>query len=183
MMWLYWLLSIARLLFIHSTLERNLSFIWYIEGVYVIFLKVAAGCQRLSWFNKALLGKMALEICLRVRHYGGEWCVLNLAVCWGIGVQMGVTGMYGVSIWKYIRAGWDKFVGFISFKVGGWNLNKALAWFLVWGAAVEGKVSCIISDSTWQLFRIAHDIEASVADHLVLAREMHCLDSSFIWRV
>ena len=146
-------------------------------------LKWRLGVKDLVDLIRALLGKMALEICLRVRHYGGEWCVLNLAVCWGIGVQMGVTGMYGVSIWKYIRAGWDKFVGFISFKVGGWNLNKALAWFLVWGAAVEGKVSCIISDSTWQLFRIARDIEASVADHLVLAREMHCLDSSFIWRV
>lgn len=90
-------------------------------------LKWRLGVKDLVDLIRALLGKMALEICLRVRHYGGEWCVLNLAVCWGIGVQMGVTGMYGVSIWKYIRAGWDKFVGFISFKVGGWNLNKALA--------------------------------------------------------
>ena len=86
MMWLYWLLSIARLLFIHSTLERNLSFIWYIEGVYVIFLKVAAGCQRLSWFNKGLIGENGfgdmLEsealwwrvVCTKFGSMLGDWC-------------------------------------------------------------------------------------------------------------
>lgn len=54
---------------------------------------------------------------------------------------------------------------------------------MVRGGAIEGEVSCIILDSTWQLFRIARDTEALVADHLVLAGVMHRLDISFIWTV
>jgi hypothetical protein len=76
------------------------------------------GVKNLRRFNQALLGKWlwhygtdgeALWREIVEAKYGGMWG----GWCLDIG-----RGSYGVSLWKYIRRGWDHFLPFLSFKVG-----------------------------------------------------------------
>ena len=50
---------------------------------------------------------------LKVILYGARWWIVNMAANGEVNAQT-----YGVSLWKFIRAGWDSFVNHISFVVG-----------------------------------------------------------------
>ena len=76
---------------------------------------------------------------------------------------------YGVSLWKFIRAGWDSFVNHISFVVGDGTRIKF--WHDSWCG----------DQPLWvqfpELFRIARVPEAAVADHI------RSIDSTRHWDI
>jgi hypothetical protein len=69
-----------------------------------------------------------------------------------------VSGLYGISLWKTIRKGWDCFSHFVNFKVGDGSSLKF--WFDPWC----GEVS--LRDRFPELYRIASNADASVHDLL-----------------
>ncbi len=115
-------------------------------------------------FNNALLGKWlwkfelerdALWCRVIVKKYGSEG---------GGGLLSGlVGGPYGVSLWKYIRKGWETFSQFLEFKVG--DGSRIHSWSDVWCGLVPLKASFP------ELFRITRDKEAYVANHLQVRNE------------
>ena len=64
-------------------------------------------------------------------------------------------GPNGVSLWKFIRRGWDHFFPFLSFKVG--NGDRVRFWHNAWCGGLPLKVIYPV------LFSIAGDRDASVA--------------------
>jgi hypothetical protein len=74
--------------------------------------------QDLRRFNKALLGKWLWQ-------YGSErdalWRLVvdaKYGSLWGGWCSKVDKGPYGVSVWKYIRRGWDNFLQHCGFVVG-----------------------------------------------------------------
>uniref|UniRef100_A0A2N9FFY4 Reverse transcriptase zinc-binding domain-containing protein n=1 Tax=Fagus sylvatica TaxID=28930 RepID=A0A2N9FFY4_FAGSY len=65
-------------------------------------------------------------------------------------------GPYGVSLWKFIRQGWDHLFPFLSFKVG--NGERVRFWYDVWCG--DGPLKVVFPG----LFSIAGDRNASVAN-------------------
>jgi hypothetical protein len=118
------------------------------------------GVKNLRRFNQALLGKWlwcygtdreALWRQIVEAKYGGMWG----GWCSDIG-----RGPYGVSLWKFIRRGWDHFLPFLSFKVE--NGERVRFWFDVWCGDRPLKVVYP------GLFSIAGNRDASVADLMSL---------------
>jgi hypothetical protein len=79
--------------------------------------------------------------------YGGMWG--------GWCLELG-RGPYGVSLWKFIRQGWDHLFPFLSFKVG--NGERVRFWYDVWCG--DGPLKVVFPG----LFSIAGDRNASVAN-------------------
>jgi hypothetical protein len=71
-------------------------------------------------------------------------------------VPRGVTGSYGVSLWKSIRRGWDIFYNFTSVEVGDGSYNK------FWHDICCGDHP--LTDSFQELFCLAGNRNATVAD-------------------
>ena len=112
--------------------------------------------KNLRRFNQALLGKWlwrygtdreALWRQVVEAKYGGMWGG------WCSDVS---RGAYGVSLWKYIRRGWDQFFPFLSFKVG--NGEKVRFWHDIWCG--DRSLRMVYPG----LFSIAGDRDASMAD-------------------
>lgn len=80
-----------------------------------------------------------------------------------------VNGPYEVSLWKHIRSDWEKFERFIAFKVGNG------AWKKFWVDTWCGDTPLNIQFP--ELYRIAQDKEANVADHM---EQYH---GTFQWQV
>jgi hypothetical protein len=118
------------------------------------------GVKNLRLFNQSLLGKW-------LWRYGKERDALWRQVVevkygslWGGWCSKYCRGAYGVGLWKGIRKGWDRFSHSISFSVG--NGARVQFWSDVW-----------CGDSTLKgafpdLFSIAADKEAAVADYLMI---------------
>jgi hypothetical protein len=76
----------------------------------------------------------------------GGWCSLE------------VVGPYGVSVWKYIRRGWDMFYKFVRLEVGdGYNV---WFWHDLWYGDSPLKLCCPI------LFSIARFKDTWLVDNL-----------------
>jgi hypothetical protein len=69
-----------------------------------------------------------------------------------------VNGPHGVSLWKNIRSGWEKFERLIAFKVG--SGAQAKFWLDTWCGDAPLKVNFP------KLYGIACDKKAYVADHM-----------------
>jgi hypothetical protein len=113
--------------------------------------------RNLRRFNEALLGKWlwrfgvereALWRQVVVAKYGtmeGGWCS-NMP-----------TGTHGVGVWKFIRAGWDKFSRMLKFEVG--DGTRVRFWDDVW--CTDGS----LKEAYPELFRIARNKDACVANN------------------
>jgi hypothetical protein len=67
------------------------------------------------------------------------------------------TGTHGVGLWKFIRAGWDKFSRMLKFEVG--DGTRVRFWDDVW--CTDGS----LKEAYPELFRIARNKDACVADN------------------
>ena len=114
------------------------------------------GVKNLRRFNQALLGKWlwrdrtdweALWRQIVEAKYGEMWG----GWCSDVG-----KGPYGVSLWKYIRRGWDHLFPFLSFKVG--NEEKVWFWHDIWCG--DRSLRVVYPG----LFSIAGNRDASVAN-------------------
>ena len=77
---------------------------------------------------------------------------------WGGWCSHRVHVLYGVGLWKFIRAGWDDFSRSLAFQVGDGTWVK---FCLDTWCEVQP-----LRDSFPVLFRLARVPDASVADHL-----------------
>jgi hypothetical protein len=78
-------------------------------------------------------------------------------------------GPYGVTLWKYIRLGWDKFYHLIKFEVG--YGTKIKFWDDVWCGDEP------LKNSFLELYCIAFEKDAYVSDHINIR------DKSVHWEV
>ena len=125
--------------------------------------------HNLRVFNEALLGKWLWRYGLERdtlwrRMINGKY--ESLGIGWSTRV---VNGPYGVSLWKHIRSGWEKFERFIAFKVG--NGARTKFWVDTWCGDTPLNIQFP------KLYRIARDKEANVADHM---EQYH---GTFLWQV
>jgi hypothetical protein len=129
------------------------------------------GIRNVAVFNKALLGKwlwryatepMSLWRWVVASKYGSQW---------GGWCSNQGRAPHGVSLWKQIRAGWNGFSPFITFKVGDGSRIK------FWHDSWCGTQS--LRDSFTALFRLARNQEATVADHLHIHGNTHSWDIEF----
>jgi hypothetical protein len=116
------------------------------------------GVKNHTVLNQALLGKWLW--CFMMEHdslwkqvvvtkYGYE------TGSWSPGI---VIGPYGMSLWKHIRQGWDRFSSHLNFVLGCGS--RIRFWLDIWcGENTLSRVFLL-------LFRIAQNREARVADYL-----------------
>ena len=88
------------------------------------------GIRNMLLFNKALLGKW---LWLYVNEFDSLW--RRVVDCKYGSQRRGwcsnqTKAPYGVSLWKYIRAGWESFAKHITFKMGDGSLSR-------WGMVPE----------------------------------------------
>uniref|UniRef100_A0A2N9EPE9 Reverse transcriptase zinc-binding domain-containing protein n=1 Tax=Fagus sylvatica TaxID=28930 RepID=A0A2N9EPE9_FAGSY len=93
----------------------------------------------------------------------GDWCSHN------------VTGPYGVCFWKAISNGWDRFLQFVSYKVGDGSSIKF--WTDRWCGETSLKVR------SPDLYRIARHKDASVRDLMSYKSSTLQWDVCFVCRV
>ncbi|KAG7944491.1 hypothetical protein I3843_15G105600 [Carya illinoinensis] len=120
------------------------------------------GIRDMRTFNRALLGKWlwryhkepeALwKTVIEIKYGdlwgggGGGWCTKE------------VRGAHGVDLWIHIRKGWEVFTRYTRIRFGGGTHIKF--WYDIWCDHVA------LKESFPSLFRVARDIDASVADVL-----------------
>ena len=105
---------------------------------------------------------------------GDEWLIWNMALTWGAGVLLLVES-YGVSLWKYIRRGWDHLSSHTKLGVG--NSTHIKFWQDIWCG--EAALQETFSDLYW----IARDKDALVAHHLQVRNGSVHWWLDFIWSV
>uniref|UniRef100_A0A2N9J257 Reverse transcriptase domain-containing protein n=1 Tax=Fagus sylvatica TaxID=28930 RepID=A0A2N9J257_FAGSY len=110
----------------------------------------------LKSFNKALLGKW-------LWRYGSErealWRLVvdaKYGSLWGGWSSKSGRGPYGVSVWKFIRKGWEEFSLHCSFSVG--DGRKVKFWHDCWCGDIA------LNEAFPELFVISRDKDASIAD-------------------
>ena len=80
-----------------------------------------------------------------------------------------LTGTYGVGLWKFIRAGWNKFSRMLKFEVG--DGTRIRFWDDVW--CIDGPLKSAYPE----LYRIARVKDATVADNF------QCRGNAIHWEV
>jgi hypothetical protein len=76
------------------------------------------GIRNLVLFNQALLGKWLWRFALEREALWRQVIGLKYGSLWGDWCSRRGSGPYGVSLWKNIRNGWDRFSQFVRYKVG-----------------------------------------------------------------
>jgi hypothetical protein len=131
--------------------------------------------QNLQRFNQALLGKW-------LWRYGSDHEALWRQVVdakygsmWGGWCSKEVRGTYGVSLWKNIRKEWGSFSMHLCWKVG--NGIRIRFWHDRWCGEAPLKMSFP------DLFSIARDKDAAIADIMSFGPSGLHWDLSFSWNV
>lgn len=109
-------------------------------------------------FNQALLGKRLWRYAAERETFWRQVVDKNFdrfpsGWCYKV-----VTGPYGVSLRKRIRRGWDSFSSFINIEVG--DGSRTRFWHDIWCGNHP------LKDSFQELFGIARDRDALVANHM-----------------
>jgi hypothetical protein len=127
------------------------------------------GIRNLVLFNQALLGKWLWRYALEKEALWRRIVESKYGGMWGGWCTNPGQGPYGLSLWKYIRRIWPKFVDSTYFKVG--NGAHLKFWHHQWcgETSLKGRFP--------ELFRIASLPEASVKDLALFE------GSNFSWNV
>ena len=79
------------------------------------------GIKNLIYSNQALLGKWLWRFATEQDALWRKVVALKYGISPGNWVSVIGHGPYGISLWKLIRKGWEKFQGYIKFEVGNGN--------------------------------------------------------------
>jgi endonuclease/exonuclease/phosphatase family metal-dependent hydrolase len=112
--------------------------------------------RNLRSFNKALLGKWLWRYGLEREALWRLVVDAKYGSLWGGWCSKSGTGSYGVSVWKFIRKGWDTFHSHCSFLVGD---GQRVKFWQDWWCG-DRALNAVFPE----LFTISQDKEASVAD-------------------
>jgi hypothetical protein len=112
--------------------------------------------RNLRSFNKALLGKWLWRYGLEREALWRLVVDAKYGSLWGGWCSKSGTGSYGVSVWKFIRKGWDTFHSHCSFLVGD---GQRVKFWQDWWCGDRA-----LNAAFPELFTISQDKEASVAD-------------------
>uniref|UniRef100_A0A2N9F8S0 Uncharacterized protein n=1 Tax=Fagus sylvatica TaxID=28930 RepID=A0A2N9F8S0_FAGSY len=112
--------------------------------------------RNLRSFNKALLGKWLWRYGLEREALWRLVVDAKYGSLWGGWCSKSGTGSYGVSVWKFIRRGWDTFHSHCSFLVGD---GQRVKFWQDWWCG-DRALNAVFPE----LFTISQDKEASVAD-------------------
>ena len=127
------------------------------------------GIQNLTVFKKALLGKWLWRYAIENESSWRRVIDSKYGSMWGGWCSHRVTQAYGVSLWKFITAGWNTFSNYISYMVGDGSRIK------FWHAPWCGDQSLKLSFP--ELYSLARNPEATVAE------SMQIQGSSIHWDV
>ncbi|KAG2693789.1 hypothetical protein I3760_08G112200 [Carya illinoinensis] len=129
------------------------------------------GVCNLCSFNKVLLGKWLWKF---HREEGAMWwgvIVRKYGSNWGGWCTKESRGTYGVSLWKFIRKGWDNFVKQVNFVVG--DGSRVQFWFDVWCGETA------LFRAFLAVFRLAVNQQASISELMSHSNDQVHWDVSF----
>jgi hypothetical protein len=118
------------------------------------------GIRNLVVFNRALLGKWLWRYEIEREAWWRIAVDSKFGSLWRGWCSLEPTGTFGVGLWKNIRKGWEKFVGFSRFEVGGGARTKF--WHDLWCG------DSILKEAFPVLFGLARAKDASVANNVEL---------------
>jgi hypothetical protein len=90
----------------------------YISIIQKSSISGGLGIRNLSMFNKALFGKWLWRYITEPESFWRRVVDSKYGSMWGGWCSLKVTQPYGVSLWKFIRAGWDTFSHSLIYMVG-----------------------------------------------------------------
>ena len=79
------------------------------------------GMHNLGTFNQALLGKWLWRFGKEDTHIWRLVVALKYGEDWGGRSTKHIRSTHGCGLWRRIRLGWDRFVGFVLFEVRDGN--------------------------------------------------------------
>jgi hypothetical protein len=131
--------------------------------------------RNLRSFNKALLGKWLWRYGLEREALWRLVVDAKYGSLWGGWCSKFGKGPYGVSVWKFIRKGWDSFQSHCSFLVG--DDQRVRFWHDWWCGDMA------LKDAFPELFVISRDTEVSVADLMSFPNGLLHWDFHFVRNV
>jgi hypothetical protein len=131
--------------------------------------------RNLRSFNKALLGKWLWRYGLEREALWRLVVDAKYGSLWGGWCSKFGKGPYGVSVWKFIRKGWDSFQSHCSFLVG--DGQRVRFWQDWWCGDMA------LKDAFPELFVISRDTEVSVADLMSFPNGLLHWDFHFVRNV
>ena len=96
------------------------------KSICLPFASGGLGVKNLIYSNQALLGKWLWRFATENDAFWRKLVAMKYGTNPGDWVSRVGQGTYGVSVWKYVRKGWEQFSAHIKFKVGEWHLHSVL---------------------------------------------------------
>lgn len=149
----------------------NISSTWLTRSKFVRLLLVVVWVFAICFFSTKLLWASGYGC---INEFDSLWC--RVVDCKYGSQRRGwcsnqTKAPYGVSLWKYIRAGWESFAKHITFKMGDGSRIK------FWKDSWCGDQP--LQTRFPELFRLACDPNATVDTHLRFHNATHVWDIEF----